>query len=361
MPSHERNWHVERFRLDDRAALLALHCKVFTFATPEKYQRHWSWKYLGNPHAVEAVPTIWVVRQGDQIVGSIAANPAALRVGSEVRVAHWAQDLAVDPAWRGRGLANALFAALRAAGPLGLGIGAPPRARPSLVARTNGFAALAPQKYLFKVYRVAPLLHRFGLPGAGLTSFLETLITPWHGRGTDRLASGPRDLELTEGNALAEEIDELCQRATIGTVHVVRDHRTLAWRYRESPLFRYTTLLARRAGKVVGLVVFKLVDTLRIRYGVIAELLVSESDPDVAQALLAGALERMKGGDVDVVKSLASRPFLQRVFRGFGFVALGRSCNVIVRDDEPALLAPSTAWYLSKGDSDLDLRSTSPR
>src|SRR6266850_1408178 len=99
---------VKQFELADQEELLSF-LRVAYPAEPRKSQLDfWKWHYLENPHtALDDIP-LWVVKDGERIVGQLATIPVNLKVGAEETRAIWILDFIVLPKYRGQGLGKRL-------------------------------------------------------------------------------------------------------------------------------------------------------------------------------------------------------------------------------------------------------------
>ena len=84
----------------DAEDLFHLYEEVFGRALTESSRRRWTWQYGENPVA-GGEPSIWVARDGEQVLGQYASMPVRLRWGrGEVR-SSWGMDVFLKEAARG--------------------------------------------------------------------------------------------------------------------------------------------------------------------------------------------------------------------------------------------------------------------
>jgi hypothetical protein len=140
-------------------------------------------------------------------------------------------------------------------------------------------------------------------------------------------------------------------------VTVRRTHGTMNWRYFDNPFFRYRAIGAWRDKNLAGCLVLKVVRGATLTYGTIPEIVAARGDRAVQTALLGWALEVFERERVDVVKALATPPYLARLLRSAGFVPLGKGCDFVIAaaSDLSRTLLNGRGWYLTKGDADLDM------
>jgi hypothetical protein len=224
-----------------------------------------------------------------------------------------------------------------------------------------GFQGLPPIPYLFKPLTTKPLtaslpLARFWGPVlAGLSAPVLRRV----GRLRPRSKSSLRVEEISRFTASFDALWATAA-ADVGVV-ARRDYASMNWRYFDNPFQRYRVLGAWDGTALAGCVVFKAVQHAVFNFGTIAEIVAPAGAVDVQQRLLGRAIEELEAARTDIVKSLASAPHLSGLLRRAGFRALGPGSDFVVSvapDLDPSLATAvrvSEAWYLTKGDCDLDI------
>ena len=193
---------------------------------------------------------------------------------------------------------------------------------------------------------------------APLTPVLAGLSRPLFRAFGQRFAYDPGDVVLAELDRFDFTFDPLWQQvASEFSVTARRTHATMNWRYFDNPFFRYRAVGAWRDNGLAGCVVLKVVRGEALTYGTIPELIAPQGDRVVQTALLKWALRAFERERVDVVKALGSPPHLARLLRSAGFLPLGKGCDFVISiaSDLPSILLDRKAWYLTKGDCDLDM------
>jgi hypothetical protein len=174
-----------------------------------------------------------------------------------------------------------------------------------------------------------------------------------------RESRAPIDPELTvEGvSSFDDGADELWEEASGGFgIICVRNRAQLNWRYVDIPHRRYTILVARRKGRMVGYVVLRLAVKEGFTGGEIVDLFAVRDD-GVLSLLLSKAVEHFRTSRADAVYSwLPDNPGYKRAFRKGGFVFLPSRRRFIVRplskDLPKDYVSDYSNWFVMMGDSD---------
>jgi hypothetical protein len=354
---------VRPCRPDDRARILALLAKIWGGsddgrAVVSRLDAQWEWRFARNPYADPAVPAGFVLEHGDAIVGHLSCMPVAVNVRGAVVSGFWPGEWVTDPE-HGRGFGHLLMRRMMALRALGL-------ATPNEIAYTTlkrlGWSDVYRLENRIRVVRPDRLL-----PGGNVAALAAL------GRAGARLCNGVTRAPFLRGpdSAIAiapiscfdERFDELWRRVAPGYgAAVVRDRRFLAWRYAEIPDRRYAIAAALRGGEVTGYVVFYARQRRGLAFGHVIDLLVARDDPGARDALLAHAVEELERQGVDLVTCYLSPhdAFLRAGLRRCAFFIARRSAPVLARYGASAgggALPPPHEWFLSRGDSDLDMAS----
>lgn len=348
---------VEPLQKEDLPALFDLYRQVMAFPPSDSYEQYWMWRYTLNPFDDGTRPAFWVVRSARKIIGGMAQMPVVANVeGTEVE-ARWAGDLMVDPAFRGQGIGKLIFDNYREANRLSISMGYAPDSVTSRIARSVGFKWFPPFTFLFKFYSVRLLAERLSWFKPAVHA-LSALSRPVFRLARRRFDHAPEDVVLMEMDCFGSTFDSLWRRvASEFPVSVRRTYSSMNWRYFDNPFFSYQALGAWRDAELVGCLVLKVVHGEALTYGTIPELVAAREDRVVQTALLGWALEVFERERVDVVKALGSPPYLSSLLKSAGFLPLGKGCDFVISKapDLPSVLLDCNAWYLTKGDCDLDI------
>jgi hypothetical protein len=344
----------------DRAAVFDLLRRVWGItpegsATVARLHEQWSWRFLQNPEADSGAPHGFVLERGDDIVGYVSCTPMRVRIRSAVAPAFSPGEWVTDPA-RGRGFGHLLMRRVMALP--GVGIAAPNELAYRALVRL-GWSDVCRLESWARVVRPGRLAFRRLLRQAR-----REPPAPQEWETTPEPPAMPlraeRGVQIARVPRCDERFDRLWRRVApeLGAA-VVRDRRFLNWRYVDIPGRRYTIAAAEREGELQGYVVYYARRRDGVAYGHVIDLLVTRAAPACRDALLAYAVRDLKRLDVDVITSYAAPhdTFLRTGLRRAGFPVARRGPAVLAIDraiGAPRAIEPAD-WFLTRGDSDLDM------
>ncbi len=312
----------------------------------------WNWHFLENPYVdVNNLP-VWIAKDGDEIVGQLAATPFKLKVGDEEKRAMWILDLIVRPDYRRKGLGKKLAAAAEKYCPLGLGIN---------TAEQHSTALL--ENLGWTMFGKVPRYNKLLYPGEALREisriktlrrFANAVFAPLRPR------SNPHALEknLRRAEKFDSSFDDLWREsAAQWTCAVVRETVFLNWQYVNQPGKKYDILACYENEKLVGYAVlyFRKTDADgALAKAAITDLIYHSSKPiETIDELLRGslqiALERRAGALVtDALDSL-----IEKRLKFFGFGRVKSPLQLLVKSNERReILEDTNQWLVTRGDSD---------
>jgi hypothetical protein len=351
---------VRAYRPGDRAGILALLARVWGGspegrATVTRLETQWDWRFVRNPYADPAVPAGVVLEHDGEIVGHLSCMPVRVKLRDEVVSGFWPGEWVTDPG-RGRGFGHLLMRRIMALPALGL---ATPNENAYPALKRLGWSDVYRLENRIRVVRPDRLL-----PGlTALGGFGRAGARLWNCAITAPFRRGPADaaLAITTITRFDERFDALWRRVAPGYgAAVVRDRRFLEWRYAEIPDRRYGIAAAARNGELEGYVVFYTRQRRGLSFGHVIDLLVARDDPGARDALLAHAVEELERQGVDLVTCYLSPydAFLRSGLRRLAFTFARQSAQVLARNGATAGAVPGPPeWFLSRGDSDLDMAS----
>ena len=347
---------IEFVDASDQPALFDLYRRVASFPPPDQIARYHAWKFEANPQR-DGRRLHWAARLDGRLVGSMAHMPVTVSAAGQKAPAAWAVDLMVAPEARGRGVARRIFEHFRRHVPVALSMGYGPASATSRVARASGFVGLQPRRYLFRLLSMRPLAQ--AVPGGAMVGTLLGPASRTLLRYRRRPALAGEVTRLSRFDDLFDTLWARVSRETAVCVH--RDRATMNWRYFENPFHTYTVLALLDGATLRGCLVAKVVQQSPYVYGTIAEFLVPEQEDDVQHALLAEAMQLFEDARVDIVKTLEPPGKIGGVLRRAGFRSFGRRSDLVVATDSSlghdlrTAVGDASAWYLTKGDCDLDM------
>ncbi len=111
MPSEVQ---IKQFALSDQPSLLSFLRDAYTDDPRKSDPAFWKWHYLENPYTSRDDIPLWIIKDGERVVGQLATIPVDLKVGDETTRAIWILDFIVDQRYRGQGLGKRLVLTARA-------------------------------------------------------------------------------------------------------------------------------------------------------------------------------------------------------------------------------------------------------
>ena len=246
------------------------------------------WRRAGEPASGGIRPS--VAKKGSEIIGSVSAVPADVRLRGRPVRAVWQQDSVVGPPARGKGLGKRLVNAAAAGWEMLLAKSTTP---PMYALRKSvGFEDVADRTFLVRVLspRAAGSLEkRFGY----------ALIWLWNlVRGVDR-APGPIAVRAVERFDAA--FDEIAERVPAGDeIGLRKTSAYLNWRYVGAPGRTYRILRAEGRGRLRGAAVLRLNPAPGGRAWIL-DLICDSRDVEAVAALVSASvreLRRSRAGDV---------------------------------------------------------------
>lgn len=336
------------------------------FKDRDEASKYWRWEYLDNPAAPKGDPFIWICKSGGKIIAQACFMPVKLKIGNGYYKGGWCQDLMVLPEFRNLGVGfllirhavnemSALADILMAAG-----------------TNSNSFAVLSALGFreTGRINRnVIVTDHRKLSDALTQNSLLSSLLALVSSSlfAVKAFLSKPVKtgaIEIAVAGEFGKEFDGFFEDVSKKYRCITnRDSAELRWRFTDNSRWKYSMLLAKEDGIMLGYLVFReglLGGKLEtVRAGVISDILFDPEDAAAGRALLAYAVERFRGR-VDIIRCDLLSKRAEKAVRSSGFINAGSSNRFLVypiREElkrDPGLLTANN-WYLTYGDSDLDL------
>lgn len=348
---------IKQFEAEDEAAVLAFLRDAYPGEPLKSEPTFWRWHFLENPHAALDDVPLWIVKDGERVVGQMATIPVQLKVGEEERRALWIIDFILLPEYRGRKLGKALMQMARetyCTTMIALGYNEQSEA----VLRSHKWVSLGninryhlqlfPGNALAEVARFGPIRH--------LANLLYTPFRP----SPSSLSPSPNG-ELRRVTMFDSSFDELWQEAsTQWTCAVVRSSRFLEWQFMKQPRKSYDVLGYYEGERLAGYVVVFLrkPGPGGAPYkAAISDLCYSpQNSSEVIDSLLKGALglalEKRAGGLVTDILD----PLIEQRLSRLGFWRIKASPPFMAGSVErQELIYERSNWFLTRGDSDVSI------
>lgn len=335
------SFETTRYTPDRRADLVGLLARVGTTQLSDEEFRWW---FDRNP-AGEGIVSLAV--DGDVVVGVAAMSYFRTALDGQVTRLAIPVNVATDPRYRGQGVFSTLereneAAAAEAGSPLTVTF--PNGASYPIFLRHLGWTDLPRLRLWARPLRAGAVVrYLLGRPGSqgGLRSPTSSARTL-------------RGLDVRPVERFGSEMDDLGERA--GTAyghHFVRDAEYFNWRYLDSPR-DYRCFGAYREGALAGAAVVGHTFKHGVSAGFLADLVVGPDGYRETRALLARALEEVRGG-ADALVLLPPRVREQRrALLASGFAPTNKRLRFIGKAlrDGAQLDERGEAWHFTLGDFD---------
>lgn len=346
---------IKQFELPEREALLAFLREAYAEDPRKSDPAYWQWHYLENPHTSPDDVPLWIVKDGERIVGQTATLPVELKLGEENRRAIWILDFIVNAEYRGKGLGKRLVAAARDACPTMFALGF--NEQSERVLRSLKWVMMG------RISRY----HRLLFPGEALGE-LSTLgpvrgaLNLGYAPFRPRAKASTERVKLREVTGFDHSFDALWQEASRQwPCAVVRRASFLEWQFMRQPGKHFDVLALYEREELLGYVVLFFRKAERAG-GSPPKAAISDicyrpdASLDVIEELLQGAmrlaLERRAGSLViDVLD-----PRVEAKLRRMGFWQIKNSPQFMTYSpDRGDLMYDMSHWFLTRADSDVSI------
>jgi GNAT superfamily N-acetyltransferase len=333
--------------------MFRLYEQVFGAEATERSRGRWAWQYERNPLLAQSGPVIWMAREGERLLGQMAAMRVSLWFGGREVQASWGNDYFVRVDAQGRGLGALLSNAWSDHEDVALALGLTPSSYPLF--KKLGFVDVGPVPFFQKVMDARTVARR------RLGKALGTLAAPALSAGLRlRFGRAPRPdpaVEVRPVSGFSEDYDALWERARASYAMCVRrDAAYLRWKYREIPHRRYDLVEARRAGVLAGYGVSRLDDYRGTRLGWIVDVFTDTRDEAARSALVHALLASFRKAGVARAQAYSLNAALARTLGAHGFFPGASAVQFCVKSavDPRGAFEDRGGWNLTFGDGDLD-------
>jgi GNAT superfamily N-acetyltransferase len=346
---------IKQFELSDQEAVVAF-LRVAYANEPRKFDpAFWKWHYLENPYTSSDDIPLWIVKDGERVVGQAATILVELKVAEETRRAVWILDFILLPEYRGQKLGKRLMTLARQTYPTMFALGINDQSRN--VFRSLDWAPLGcihryqrllnPGNALKELARFAPLRELANL------SYVPFRPRP------DQVVANERYTEREVAN-FDSSFDELWQRASAQwPCVVIRNSRFLQWQFRQQPGKTFEVVGLFDKEQLAGYVVLffrKSEQGGAPPKAAISDLCYDAANEDIVDELVQAALRRAvarRAGSlvIDVLDARVEACLLQL---GFKRIKASPEFTVYSTTRQELLYDPAN-WFLSRADSDVSI------
>src|SRR5688500_8090858 len=347
---------IKQFELSEEEAVLAFLRIAYANEPRKSDPAFWKWHYLENPYtSLDDIP-LWIVKDGERVVGQAATILVELKVDDEIRRAVWILDFILLPEYRGQKLGKRLLQLARQTYPTMLALGYNEMSgnvltslewvRMGMIDRYQRL--LFPGYGLKEVETIPPLR---GLINLGFAPFRPS-----------RNATIPNTrFEVREVADFDSAFDELWKRASKNfPCAVERRSAFLNWQFRRQPGKKFAVLGVYKAERLVGYAVLFFRKPKQANAPPKAAITDICYDPENGAAIidelfktaLRRCVERRAGSLVTDVRD----PLLAERLRSFGFFRIKQAPPFMVYSpDKRELMYEPDNWFLTRADSDVSI------
>jgi len=347
---------IKQFELAEQEALLAFLREAYRDDPRKSDPEVWKWHYLENPYtSLDDIP-LWIVKDGERVVGQAATILVELKVDDEIRRAVWILDFILLSEYRGQKLGKRLLQLARQTYPTMLALGYNEMSGNVLTSLEWVRMGMIDryQRLLFPGYglkEVATIPPLRGLINLGFAPFRPS-----------RNATIPNTrFEVREVADFDSAFDELWKRASKNfPCAVERRSAFLNWQFRRQPGKKFAVLGVYKAERLVGYAVLFFRKPKQANAPPKAAITDICYDPENGAAIidelfktaLRRCVERRAGSLVTDVRD----PLLAERLRSFGFFRIKQAPPFMVYSpDKRELMYEPDNWFLTRADSDVSI------
>jgi GNAT superfamily N-acetyltransferase len=298
----------------------------------------------------------------ERLVGYLGIMPARFLERGRAFQVLFAQEILVDPEFRGKGLGKKLLTEAQRSERVLVGLWLN-RAVMQMIQQT-GWSKLGNFQTLKKIHAIGAIVRP--------TLAIGLIKRPWGVLGSILEGKAHREVNLSQDgqryqvepiNRFGEEFDRFFWE-TAPSVGIVSDRSAaiLNWRYADIPHQRYMMFSCRRDDVLVGYAVARLDNGGRnMRKGIIVDFLARPEEPKALQSLIKKCDLSFRQAKVDFSVSLSCNPVFQKIFADCGyFAARQKPTDSLWIFNDGMMPANSksrdlSSWYLTYGESDADI------
>jgi GNAT superfamily N-acetyltransferase len=347
---------IKQFELSEQEALLAFLREAYRDDPRKSDPDVWKWHYLENPYtSLDDIP-LWIVKDGERVVGQAATILVELKVDDEVRRAVWILDFILLPEYRGQKLGKRLLQLARLTYPTMLALGYNEMSgnvltslewvRMGMIDRYQRL--LFPGYGLKEVATIAPLRALINL---GYAPFRPS-----------RSETTPNTrFVIREIGDFDSAFDELWQRASQSfPCAIERRSAFLNWQFRRQPGKRFEVLGVYEGERLVGYAVLFFRKPEHANAPAKAAITDICYDPEnaaeIVDELLKSALQRSVERRAGSLVTDVRDPLLLERLRSFGFFRIKHAPPFMVYspDKRERMYEPGN-WFLTRADSDVSI------
>lgn len=347
---------IKQFELSDQEGVLSFLRHAYRDDPRKSDPAFWKWHYLENPYtSLNDVP-LWIVKDGERVVGQAATILVKLKVGDETRKGIWILDFILLPEYRGQKLGKRLLQLARETYPTMMALGF--NNASGNVLRSLEWVPMGAinryQKLLFPGYGLKEIT-----AFAPLRGLVNLCYSPF--RPGLRQTRSSSDYTIREVSEFDDSFDDLWRRAADRyPCAIARGSSFLEWQFMRQPGKSFDVLGLYEANQLVGYVVLFFRKPERGNAppkAAITDICYDSSSAEakideLLKAALRLSLERRAGSLVTDVRD----PVVEERLRQLGFWYIKKSPPFMVYSPtRRELMYEPRNWFLTRADSDVSV------
>jgi len=347
---------IKQFELPDQEGVLAFLRNAYSDDPRKSDPAFWNWHYLENPYtSLDDVP-LWIVKDGDRVVGQAATILVELKVGDELRKGIWILDFILLPEYRGQKLGKRLLQLALETYPTMMALGF--NNASGNVLRSLEWVPMGAinryQKLLFPGYGLKEIAAY--APLRGLVNLCYSPLRPGL-----RQTKPSGDYTIREISEFDDSFDDLWRRAAERyPCAIARGSSFLEWQFMRQPGKKFDLLGLYEDNRLVGYIVLFFRRSERGNpplKAAITDICYDSSSPrekidELLKAALRLSLERRAGSLVTDVRD----PLIEERLHQLGFWHIKKSPPFMVYSPtQRELMYEPRNWFLTRADSDVSV------
>ena len=350
------NVQIKQFELSDQEAVLAFLRHAYIDDPRKSDPPFWKWHYLENPYtSLDNIP-LWIIKDGERVVGQAATILVELKVGEETRHGIWILDFILLPEYRGQKLGKRLLQLARETYPTMMALGFNDAS--GNVLRSLEWVPMGAinryQKLLFPGYGVKEIAAL-----APLRGLVNLCYSPF--RPGSRETAARENYTIREVSRFDDSFDDLWRRASERyPCAVARGSAFLEWQFMRQPGKKFDVLGLYEDSRLIGYAVLFFRKPGRggaSPKAAITDICYDSSSPEeiideLLKAALRLSLERRAGSLVTDVRD----PTIEGRLRHLGFWPIKKAPPFMVYSpSRRELMYEPNNWFLTRADSDVSV------
>jgi GNAT superfamily N-acetyltransferase len=347
---------IKQFELSDQEAVLAFLRDAYADDPRKSDPAFWKWHYLENPYTSPDNVPLWIVKDGDQVVGQAATILVEIKVLEEIRQAVWILDFILAPEYRGQKLGKRLLLLARETYPTMLALGYNDQS--GNVLRSLEWVEMGSinryQKLLFPGYSL-----RETAAFAPLRGLVNLFYAPF--RPAAREIEASDRFTIKEITTFDSQFDDLWQRASAPfPCAIIRSSAFLQWQFKRQPGKKFAAIGLYRDGQLAGYLVLFFrkpeCDNAPPKAAITDICYDPENADETIDELLKAALRLSIKNRAGSLVTDVREPGIEARLKQLGFWQIKKSPPFMIYSPTSRdIMYEPANWFLTRADSDVSI------